>query len=133
MREEILLDVIVLLVAGLLLTVVILRAFSEARREIVAGQLTIIANQENQMAEIDDLKQAVLDETAAITEGNTTDARLLADIEAAIAKLTTPGINPADVATAAQAIKDATATLKANNAANATAATNIEAALNPTA
>lgn len=41
MREEILLDVIVLLVAGLLVTVVILRAISEARRGIVTRQLTI--------------------------------------------------------------------------------------------
>lgn len=85
------------------------------------------------MAEIDDLKQAVADETQAIKDGNDTDARLLADIDQAVQKLGTPGINPADVKAAAQAISEATATLRANNQANADAAAKIEAALNPPA
>lgn len=100
----------------------------------IASELHSISHKGSKiMAAIDDLKAAILAQTAEIQNGNATDARLLADIDQAVQKILSGGTADPDVAAAATAIGEATATLHANNQANADAAAKIEAALGPVA
>jgi uncharacterized protein YlxW (UPF0749 family) len=81
------------------------------------GQRQIAGKEEAIMAEIDDLKSAVTDEQAAITD-------LTTEVDAAIAKITSPGVSAADVESAAQSIATANASIRAS-------AQKIKDALNP--